>query len=208
MTGGCRSIACQKDSKLAEKDLLAGTLIDKVSVRHTLDLHDARKLLLFVLSREQRVTRIQLCKNTTKRPHVDCHIVRHSQNDLGRPIESGLDVRVHLLVFETTASEINHLDAGFRGVLQQDILRLEITVHNAVLAQQIQRLQKLCTESRRKKARVSQGFSPNCNVMLNKNNPTHLLIRPRLKPWNEFVLMNSYRLIDSSSEAMQRWLRK
>lgn len=95
-------------------------------------------MLLFVLSREERISGVELGKDASQGPHVDGHVVRHAQNDLGGAVEAGLDIGVHFLILKTTASKINNLDAGLSWMLKQNVLMCENTVNKqAVLENRV-----------------------------------------------------------------------
>lgn len=109
-------------------------------------LHNAGQLLCLVLSREERVTRVQLRQNGAKTPHVNSHAVRETfkakhtpinhthplgvprivgsrtENDLGGSVEPGLDVRVDALVIIATRTKINDLNLTLSTQFQQDVL--------------------------------------------------------------------------------------
>ena len=110
------------------------------------DLHDTSQLFLFVLSREYRHTSVQFSKNATQTPHVDWEPIGHSQDHLGRTVEAGLNVGIHLLVFEATRSEIDNLYLRMHRMAKQDVLRFEIAVDDFLLLQQIERAQHLLGE--------------------------------------------------------------
>ena len=94
-----------------EKHFFTRAAIDKVAIRDALNLHDARELLLFVFARKQWVAGVKFGKDTSETPHVDRHVVRHAQDDLGRAVETTLNVSVHLFILQTTASKVNDFDA-------------------------------------------------------------------------------------------------
>lgn len=178
-----------------------------------MDLHDAGQLLLLVLSRKEGISRVELSKDASQGPHVNGHVVRHAQNDLGGAVETGLNVGVHLFILKTTASKINNLDAGLCWVLKQNVLGFKITMDDAMLAKEVKRLQELCAESKTaiiQNENVSQKNDNSVKEYQSKidGKRTYRLMRPRLNPWKELLLMNSYKLIERSSEAIQRWLRK
>lgn len=89
---------------------------------HSLDLHNATELLLFIFAREEWVSCIELGEDTSQTPHIDSHVVRHAKNNFRRTVETALDVGVYLLVLQTTASKVNDLDAGLCRVFEQNIL--------------------------------------------------------------------------------------
>lgn len=85
----------EKKESLTKEDSSARATLDNILVRDTQHFHDAGKLLLLVLPRENREASVQLCKNATKTPHVDRHAVTHSKNDFWRAIESTLNVCIY-----------------------------------------------------------------------------------------------------------------
>ena len=62
-------------------------------------------------------TNKNLSKNTAKRPHVNRHVVGHTQNDFWRAVETALDVGVDTLVLETWRAKVNYFDRRFVGRL-------------------------------------------------------------------------------------------
>ena len=79
---------------LTKEELLSRTPVDEVLVRDAEDFHDARKLFLLVLAGEYWEAGVELGEDAPEAPHVDGHMVVHSEDDLGRAIKSTLDVRV------------------------------------------------------------------------------------------------------------------
>lgn len=107
------------------------------------NLHNTSKLLLLVLSRENRIAGKELRKNAAQTPHVNWQAIAHTQNDLRRSIETRLDVRVNFFVFEATGSKINDLDLGVQRMRKQDVLRFQIAMNDPLSLQQNQRGQHL-----------------------------------------------------------------
>lgn len=111
------------------------------------DLHDASKLLLLVLTREDGISSPKLCENATERPHIDAQAIAAAKNDFRTAVETRLDVGVDLLLFATRAAEIDDSDVGFPGFTKQDVLRLEIAVNDVLLLQQNQTCHHLTREA-------------------------------------------------------------
>jgi hypothetical protein len=77
------------------------------------DLHDARKLLLFILTWEDRVASPKFSENASERPHINTQAITATKYDFRAPVKSRLDVSIHLLFLTTTAAKINDSDIGF-----------------------------------------------------------------------------------------------
>jgi hypothetical protein len=73
--------------------------------------------------------------NAAQTPHVNGSRVRDAQHNLGGSVESALDVRVVPFLFEATAAEVNQLHLGFVRLPQQNVLRLQVAMHNAKFEQ-------------------------------------------------------------------------
>ena len=71
-------------SKLShtEEEPLARAAVDEVLVRDAEHLHDASKLFLLVLTREDREAGVELSHDTPETPHVDRHMIVHAEYDL------------------------------------------------------------------------------------------------------------------------------
>lgn len=80
--------------ELTEEDILARTLVNDVLVGQTEDLHDARQLLLLVLSGKDGEAGVELGEDAAQGPHVDRLRVVASEDDLGGSVESTLNVGV------------------------------------------------------------------------------------------------------------------
>jgi len=104
-------------------------------LRGTKDLHDARQLLLLVFARKDGIPCEELGQDATQAPHIDWQSVAHAQNDLGRPVESGLDIRVNLLVLEATRTKVDHFDFRMKWVSKQDIFWFQITMDHSMALQ-------------------------------------------------------------------------
>lgn len=126
-----------------KKQLLAAALLNEMLLRWTKYLHDTRKLLLLVLSGEDRVSGVELGENAPQTPHVDRHPVRGTQDHFGRSIKPRLDVRVYLFIFKTAGTEINDLDLRMHWMSKQYVLRLEIAVDDLVTVKKYEAGQEL-----------------------------------------------------------------
>ena len=67
---------------ITEEEPLARAAVDKVLVRYAEHFHDASKLLLLVLTREDREASVQLSHDAAETPHIDRHVIVHAENDL------------------------------------------------------------------------------------------------------------------------------
>lgn len=132
------SFGADSDSWLShgiKEELLARALFDQVLLWRTKDLHDTGKLLLFVLSGKDRVACEKFCENTTKGPHIDRNAVAHAQDDLWRSVKSRLNVGIHLLILETTGTEIDDFNLGVHWMCKKNVFGLEITMDDALAFQ-------------------------------------------------------------------------
>lgn len=130
------AFTADSDSRFAngiEEELLPGTALHQMSVRRSKYLHDTSELLLFVFSWEQRIASPELSQDATKRPHVDTQPVGAAENNLRTAVETRLNVRVHLLFLLATASKVNDPDIGLASLTEEDVLRLEIAVDDALV---------------------------------------------------------------------------
>jgi len=96
-----------------------------------------------VASWEQCIARVKLCDDAPKRPHVDALIIGHAEYDLGTPVKATLYVHKSFLIAGATGSIIYNFDLFMSVVRKQDVLRLQITVDNLQLHEQVQRLKEL-----------------------------------------------------------------
>ena len=97
--------------------------------------HDSLKLLLFGLSWNKGGSCVELVDDTSIAPHVDLCCVLNSQHYLRCSVESGLNVSVVTLVLEAARPEIDKFDAWLIDRSQQDILWLNIAMHDFVFWQ-------------------------------------------------------------------------
>ena len=104
------------------------------------NLHDVGQLVNLRLAWEYGIARVQLCYDAAKTPHVDTHRVRDTKDDLRSSVESRLDVGVDALVDEATRAEVDDLDAALVLLLQQDVFRLQVTVHYSVVFLELESL--------------------------------------------------------------------
>lgn len=92
---------------------------------------------------ENRVPDYQLCEKTAKRPHIDSCSVRDSKDNLWCSVEARLNVCVNAFILQTGTSVVDHLDSRFARLLQQDILRLQVAMHNSEVLLELEGLQNL-----------------------------------------------------------------
>ena len=72
-----------------------------------------------------------LHKDAGETPHVDAAGVGYAQHYLGRPVESRLYIGVDSFGLVAARAEVYHFEAGLVGVLEQDVLRLQVAVDDA-----------------------------------------------------------------------------
>ena len=101
--------------------------------RNTANFHNVSQLVNFVFTRKQRISRIELSNDAPKAPHVDSHRVRDAKYDFWCPIESRLNVSVNSLADEAGATIINDLDTTLVLLLQEDVLRFQVTMDDFVI---------------------------------------------------------------------------
>ena len=77
-----------------EKPLPAASVYE-IFIRNAQHFHDTGKLFLFILTRKDRITSIKLGENTPKAPHVNCHVVIHTEEDFRRTIKATLNVLIN-----------------------------------------------------------------------------------------------------------------
>lgn len=142
-------------AKRVKEQLLSCGLFNQSLVRRTKHFHYTSQLFLFVLTRENGVSSQELGKNTTNTPHIYRHAIGHSQNDLGRTIESRLNVGIHSLVLVTAGTEIDDLDFRLSRMSQENVLRFEIAVDNFPALQKQQTIEHLFGETSDKLQRES-----------------------------------------------------
>jgi len=118
-----------------------------MAVRRAEDFHDARELLLLVLTREYGVAGPKLREDAAERPHVDAKAVAAAENDLGTAVEAGLDVGVHLLLFAAGGTKVDDADVGFAGFAEEDVFGFEVAVDDAFLLEEHQTGEQLAGEA-------------------------------------------------------------
>lgn len=80
-----------------DKELLCpATFLDEFRCRHPEHFHHHCNLLELILSRKNRKPLKQLNKYTAKRPHINSTRIRNPKDNLRRPIEPTLDIRIDL----------------------------------------------------------------------------------------------------------------
>ena len=114
--------------------------------RHAFHLHHESHVIFLVLAREKRLANVEFVEDAAEGPHVDSAGVGDAEDDLGRAIEARLNVRVDLLVFETARAEIDNLDSRLVNLSEQDVFRLQVTMHDVMLAHVVKRDQDLDRE--------------------------------------------------------------
>ena len=92
MSNVAQSIECRWHKEHTKEESLSLTAVDEVLIRDAENLHDTRELLLLIFTWEDGKTSVELGQDATQTPHVDSHMVIHPKNNLGRTIESTLDV--------------------------------------------------------------------------------------------------------------------
>ena len=106
-------------------------------------LDDPRDLVVLGRAGEQGQAEEQLNHDAPQRPHVDGGGVGQAEQDLGRPVEPGLDIGVDGLALVARGPEIDDLDDGALEVLEEDVLGLQVAVDEPRLVQQGQAIQQL-----------------------------------------------------------------
>jgi hypothetical protein len=66
-----------------------------------------------------------------------------TEDDFGAAVEAALDVGVDALIVVAAAAKVNDLDEGLVGLNEQNVFRLQVAVHDAMLLQERQGLQNL-----------------------------------------------------------------
>jgi hypothetical protein len=90
-------------------------------------------LVVFVSASEKSVAGVELGQNATQTPHVDRVGVFGAEQDFGRSVRSGLNVKVHLVLVVAGRAEIADFYATLALLLQQNVLWLQITVNDLFL---------------------------------------------------------------------------
>jgi hypothetical protein len=116
-------------------------------IGRTKDLHDAGQLFLLVLTREDRISSPQLGENAAQTPHVNPEAIAAAQNDFRAAVEARLDIRVYLFFLATRGAKVNDANVSFASLTQEDILRLEIAMNDALLLKENQTGEELTGEA-------------------------------------------------------------
>ena len=91
-------------------------------------------MIFFIFSGEEWLADVEFVQDAAEGPHVNRCSVRDPENDLWRSIEPTLDVCVNLVVLETSRTEVDNFDARFIDLAEENILWLEVTVHDIMLS--------------------------------------------------------------------------
>lgn len=124
--------------------ILLPTLVDHALREHAEQLHDELKLLLLVVSREQRLASVELGEDAAERPHVDLLGVSDPEDDLRGAVIARLHVGVHLFIHEAARSKVNDFEQLTCGVHTENILRLQVTVNDLALFEEEESFKELC----------------------------------------------------------------
>lgn len=77
---------------------------------------------------EKHLAGDQLGENGTQRPHINPTVIVASEDYLRGAVATGLNVRAKVVCFEARRAKVNNFDLATRVRLDQNILRLEVTV--------------------------------------------------------------------------------
>ena len=86
--------------------------VEHASRRQSEHLDDSCQLVVLARPREERQPQKELDGDTAQTPHVDRRGVGHAEQDLGRAVESRLDVRVDRLSFVAGRAKVDDFDLG------------------------------------------------------------------------------------------------
>ena len=120
-----------------KEDLSSRGLDEDRSWRDSFDFHHECHVVFLILTWEEWISNVEFIENTSKAPHINSSTIGNAENNFGSPIESGLDIRINLLVFKTSTTKINDLNTRLVDLSKQDVLWLEITVDNIVLVEKV-----------------------------------------------------------------------
>jgi hypothetical protein len=101
---------CARSHVRIEEHRVALRGLQERFARQAEDFHLIHQLLALVVSRKERMTRVQLGKNAAKAPHVDRSAILAAKNHFRRTIEAALDIGVDLLMVEAARAKVNNLD--------------------------------------------------------------------------------------------------
>lgn len=114
--------------------------VQKVFRRFSQRLLEHLNLLLFASCWKQRGPCEDLIRQTSRAPNIDLLIIRLNKDNLRRPIVTGLNVCELLLIDETRRSEIDQFNSAFPLFLKNDVLWLDVAVHDLLVMQKQQSL--------------------------------------------------------------------
>lgn len=132
---------------LSIKEFLPFGTFDERPWREAQHFDEHADLLVFVLAWKDRLAGVEFAKHAAERPHVDGRGVLHTENNFGCPVEPALDVGVHDFGGFATAAHVYDFDAALVFLLEQHVLRLEVTVDDLELVKEQQRLEDLNADS-------------------------------------------------------------
>ena len=121
----------------------AGAFIQVLSSGLAQHLSDAGDQFFLVLSREQRDAVVQLDQQAAEAPYINCRRVPHPQYNLGGPVEPALDISKNLPIHKARGAEVDHFDRVRFASLDQQVLRLDVTVDQVLAFQEAQALEHL-----------------------------------------------------------------
>lgn len=116
--------------------VLLSTLVNHTLWEHATEFHDELKLLLLVISWEERFTGKEFSKDASKRPDIDFFGVRDPKNDFWGTVVSRLDVSVNLLMSQAPGAKVNDLKQSASWVDTEDILRFQVAVNHFALLEE------------------------------------------------------------------------
>lgn len=123
---------------LIEKDRLSAASIQQLTGRHSKRISHILHLLILILPRKHRNSSVQFRQNAASAPDIDTVIIRNAKRDLRRSVIPRLYIRIQSLLLKTARPEIYDFYAGFVVLLQQDVLRLQVTVNNLLVPKKLQ----------------------------------------------------------------------
>ena len=118
---------------ICEELLFPLTSQENLLIRYTAYLHHHCKLLHFIFSREKWETDAKLSHDAAEAPHIYWRCIRDAKDDFRGSVKARLDVCVDPFILETRTSKINDLYAWFSWVLEQNVLRFEVTMYHLML---------------------------------------------------------------------------
>jgi hypothetical protein len=79
---------------LTKEQSFTRAAIHELLIWNAEDFHDAGELFLLILARKYRETSVQLSQDTAQTPHVNGHVVVHTEDNFGGSIKTALNVSV------------------------------------------------------------------------------------------------------------------